>query len=800
MQGRCQACGQALARGGQCPRCTLATSARRRPSGSGSSSGSGSGAGRALPGAIGPYAVSDLLGRGSFGVVYKVRRGSGPPLALKLLLARGQQDVLRFQGEVEIARRLQHPGLVRVVDAGMLEGPRGGFPYYVMDYCPGETLADRLRRGPLPPQEAAGLVAELARTATQVHAQGVVHRDLKPANVILDHDSGRPRITDFGLAHDAAAGQRLTQTGDQMGTPLYMAPELFKDSKRADQQVDVYALGVILYECLTGRRPFEGRTLAEVVERVRSGAARRPRDVQPEVPSALEAICLRAMACDPGDRYVDAGRLAGELDAFLAQQRAQKGSAPRHAPDTTHGPPKAAFLVAGLLLVASGLVIALALVLRGDPPPDATDAGPVADAPSQLAPGPAPGPAPALPSPARPDLQGAREAIDAGLRAERALAPVEESLAHYARALELAGDDPELSKAAALGELNVLLGRGADDRLRQRAHEVQRTLPAAARGARLLELDVLLPNDPQRLAALRAMAAESQEDGVGLLARVLLDGSEGRGLDADRARRALELDPNLAAAHLVLAVSATRAGRDDDAERELAAARECSPNSPKVLWYTVNLLQQRQRSGEAIPHLERLIALRPSGDPLLFEALYQRARMALHVQRFAEALPFLDRALEERPGDRIALMLRGMIHLRLGDEARAGVDYRDAVLQGLAPFQQVLDQRYRGPQQQAAIWQVTLQALSQASRPEDLARARTVLEGLCGERPDQAQALRVLGLVRLREGDALESVLAPWERAVALDPEGGIPAPWLALLRERHPQFDGADALRGAPR
>ena len=794
MQRRCQGCGQALAPGGQCPRCTLAASARRRPSGSGSSSGSGSGTGRALPGAIGPYAVSDLLGRGSFGVVYKVRKGSGPPLALKLLLARAQADVLRFQGEVEIARRLQHPGLVRVVDAGVLGGgPGGGLPYYVMEYCPGETLGDRLRRGPLPPQEAAGLVAELARTASQVHAQGVVHRDLKPANVILDRASGRPRITDFGLAHDAAARQRLTQTGDQMGTPLYMAPELFKDSKRADHRVDVYALGVILYECLTARRPFEGRTLAEVVERVRSGAVRRPRDVHPMIPSALEAICLRAMACDPGDRHADASRLAGELDAFLAQE----GAPPPLAPDTHEGPPKAALLVAGLLLVASGLVVALALVLRGDPSATAK-APPIGDAPTEAPPRSTPAPEPARPSPPRPDLEGAREALAAGLRAERALAPAEDSLAHYARALELAEGDPELSKAAALGELNVLLGRGADARLRQRAQEVVRTIPAASRGARLLEIELLHPDDPQRLAGLRALAAESQEDGVGLLAQVLVDGSEGRGLDVERAQRALELDPSLAAAHLILAIQATRAGRSDDAERELAAARERSPNSPKVLWYTVNVLQQLQRSGDAIPHLDRLIALRPSGDPLLFQALYQRARMALHVQRFAEALPFLDRALEERPGDRIALMLRGMIHLRLGDEVRAGGDYRDAALQGLAAFQQVLDQRYRHPQQQAEIWRVTLQALAQVSRPEDLTRARSMLEALCGERPGQAEPHRALGLLRLREGDSLESVLEPWKRAVALDPAGGIPAPWLALLRERHPGFDGADALRGA--
>ena len=264
---------------------------------------------------IGPYEVKEKLGQGSFGVVFRVARAGTPgDRALKVLTALGTEDVQRFLREAELARRLDDPGLVRVLDVGQ----HGEHPYYVMELCRGETLRDRLRRAPLAIPEATRIVSALARTVASVHARGILHRDLKPANVILD-ETGRPRLTDFGLARDRF-GHSLTRTGDVLGTPVYMAPEQFRDAKHVDNRADIWGLGVILYECLTGRVPFRGPRFEDLERAIQSGVAPRPRTFRPDIPRPIEEACMKALARAPKDRHRTATALAEALDGTSAEK------------------------------------------------------------------------------------------------------------------------------------------------------------------------------------------------------------------------------------------------------------------------------------------------------------------------------------------------------------------------------------------------------------------------------------------------------------------------------------------------
>jgi serine/threonine-protein kinase len=270
-------------------------------------------AGAELPRVPG-YEVLDVLGRGGMGVVYRARH-----LALKRVVAlkmiRGGADPgerARFRTEAEAVARLQHPNIVQVFDVGEYDG----LPYLALEYVEGGPLDRRLAGKPQPPREAARLVETLAGAVHLAHSRNVVHRDLKPANVLLAAD-GTPKVTDFGLAKhlDADAGQ--TQAGHIMGTPSYMAPEQAGgNSKEVGPAADVYALGAILYECLTGRPPFKGATVAETLEQVRTREPVSPRQLSPKVPRDLETLCLKCLRKEPERRYSSARELADDLGRF----------------------------------------------------------------------------------------------------------------------------------------------------------------------------------------------------------------------------------------------------------------------------------------------------------------------------------------------------------------------------------------------------------------------------------------------------------------------------------------------------
>ncbi len=267
------------------------------------------------------YEILSELGRGGMGVVYKARQTRlNRVVALKMILAgghAGEGDRARFRTEAEAIARLQHPHVVQVYEVGEVDG----HPFLSLEFCDGGSLADRLDGTPQPPREAAALVESLARAMHFAHGHGIVHRDLKPANVLLVR-GGTPKVTDFGLAKllDAAAGQTgrgLTATGAAMGTPSYMAPEQAEGkARRVGPAADVYGLGAILYELLTGRPPFRGATHVDTVLQVLGQDALPPRLLNPRVDADLERVALKCLEKEPARRYPTADALAEDLRRY----------------------------------------------------------------------------------------------------------------------------------------------------------------------------------------------------------------------------------------------------------------------------------------------------------------------------------------------------------------------------------------------------------------------------------------------------------------------------------------------------
>jgi serine/threonine-protein kinase len=279
----------------------------------------------AVPG----YEIEGVLGRGGMGVVYKAKHlALKRTVALKMILAGGQageQDRARFKAEAEAVARLQHPNIVQVFEVG----EQAGHPFCALEFVDGGSLAQKLHGEPLSPREAARLVEELARAVHLAHARNVVHRDLKPANVLLAQD-GTPKITDFGLARKLDADSGVTQAGAIMGTPSYMAPEQAGgQAHEAGPPADVWALGAILYECLTGRPPFRGACVLETLEQVRSREPAAPRSLNAKVPRDLETVCLKCLRKEPERRYASAAELAEELARFLRGEPVQARSVGR---------------------------------------------------------------------------------------------------------------------------------------------------------------------------------------------------------------------------------------------------------------------------------------------------------------------------------------------------------------------------------------------------------------------------------------------------------------------------------------
>ncbi len=270
-------------------------------------------------GGFGRYTLPVEIGRGGMGVVYKAWDEIHQRwVALKVVPDTGRlEDLARFRREVEIARALHHPNIVALYEVSLL----GSKHLLSMQYVDGATLAGRR----LPPARAAGLIATIARTVQFAHSRGIVHRDIKPQNVMIDR-TGKPYLMDFGLATAREFPSSVTSVGTVMGTPGYMAPEqAIGRSSRIDRRTDVYGLGAILYQLLTGRPPFQGATPLDTIRKVVDEDLLPPSRFNPDIPGTLEGVVLKSLDKDKMRRHPTARHLAEDLEHFVESSAAGGG-------------------------------------------------------------------------------------------------------------------------------------------------------------------------------------------------------------------------------------------------------------------------------------------------------------------------------------------------------------------------------------------------------------------------------------------------------------------------------------------
>ncbi len=321
---------------------------------------------------LGPYRLEAILGSGGMAVVYRARQTDGEAVALKVLFpppGAGEEVRARFEREARTAARLRHPGIVRVLDAGQVEG----YAYLAMILIEGQTLANRLTElnsQPLDESTAADIAWQIADALYYAHSQGVVHRDVKPSNILLTPD-GRALLTDFGVAQ-ALDDPGLTRTGHTVGTPAYMAPEQASGEQPVDGRADLYSLGVVLYQLVTGRPPFQGPTPRVLHAHLFEPPP--PPSSLAQVSPGLEAVILRALVKDPAQRFQTGAAMA----QALANLNDQTGTRLELAAPTTPQPSRRRWLGWGAALVA---LLALGLGVWQVAGPDANES-PVASLPS----------------------------------------------------------------------------------------------------------------------------------------------------------------------------------------------------------------------------------------------------------------------------------------------------------------------------------------------------------------------------------------------------------------------------------
>jgi eukaryotic-like serine/threonine-protein kinase len=324
--GLCPHCQVALtadAPDGLCPRCLMGMALELSSEPAESLTAEGVVADATIPESDRSFGDYELLGRvarGGMGVIYKARQIClNRVVAVKMMLPGllvSEAEASRFQNEAEVIANLRHPNIVAVHEVGAHDGQR----YFSMDYVEGQSLAAVVRDHPLPARTAARYVKVIAEAIHYAHQQGILHRDLKPSNVLLDK-AGNPRITDFGLAKRLASDSRLTATGTVLGTPSYMPPEQADGkSRRLGPFSDVYSIGAILYELLTGHPPFQAATPLDTILLVINTEPIAPRKLNPKLSRDLETICLKCLEKDPRWRYQSAQELADDLDRYLKRE------------------------------------------------------------------------------------------------------------------------------------------------------------------------------------------------------------------------------------------------------------------------------------------------------------------------------------------------------------------------------------------------------------------------------------------------------------------------------------------------
>jgi serine/threonine protein kinase len=304
---------------------------------------------------FGDYELLEQIGRGGQGVVFRARQKSLNRIVALKVIGLGHwataAHLKRFRLEAEAAARLEHPGIVPIHEVG----ERDGSCYFSMKFVEGGQLDEVARREPMPIRRAVELIAKVARTLHYAHEHGILHRDIKPGNILLDA-KGEPHLTDFGLARLVESESTVTRTMEVLGTPSYMAPEQAVGNNAAVSSVtDVYGLGAVLYQLLTGQPPFAGGTTYETIKLLLDTEPRQPRLLNPKIDRDLSTICLKCLEKDPKRRYSSALALAEDLERWLKHEPIQA----RHAGIFTRGEkwmrrnPASALLAASLIALAA---------------------------------------------------------------------------------------------------------------------------------------------------------------------------------------------------------------------------------------------------------------------------------------------------------------------------------------------------------------------------------------------------------------------------------------------------------------
>src|SRR5947207_10912357 len=307
-------------------------------------------------GELGDYELLEEIGRGGQGVVFRARQKNLNRIVALKVISLGQwankAHLKRFRLEAEAAARLEHPGIVPIYEVG--EGD--GSCYFSMKFVEGGQLDEVIRREPMAPRRAAGLIAKVARTVHYAHEHHILHRDIKPGNIMIDQQ-GEPHLTDFGLARLVESESTVTRTLEVLGTPSYMAPEQAGgNNAKLTSATDVYGLGAVLYQLLTGHPPFAGGTTYETIKLLLDTEPRQPRLLNPKIDRDLSTICLKCLEKDPQRRYSSALALAEDLEHWLGHEpilARRSGIVTRGRKWLQRNPTVAAMVALSLALIAA---------------------------------------------------------------------------------------------------------------------------------------------------------------------------------------------------------------------------------------------------------------------------------------------------------------------------------------------------------------------------------------------------------------------------------------------------------------
>jgi tetratricopeptide (TPR) repeat protein len=696
------------------------------------------------------YEILAWLGEGGMGVAYKARHLSLNRLVALKMIRGGSQarsdSLVRFRTEAESVGRLRHPNIIQIYDIGEADG----LPFVALELLDGGSLADRLAGTPQTSRQAAELVVTLAQAVRVAHESGIIHRDLKPTNVLYTSD-GVPRITDFGLAKRVDSDDGQTQSGQVMGSPSYMAPEQARGHSRdVGPAADVYALGAILYEMLTGRPPFKGATAVETVRQVIDDDPVTPSRLVPRVSRDLETICLKCLHKEPERRYVSAAALVDDLNRF------REGRPIRARPASPVGrlwrwarrePTKAGLLAAlsalCLLTVGGGLWLERQQAEQQGRAHEAIEAA--------LA---------QLPSLRRQGRWAEAEAILAQVRSRVDEARSDRLRRHLARAseeLRLAAELERIRLTPAVEASHFDYGgmAGAYARAFEQAGlEVRgdEESVAARISASDLRSPLVMALDHWAYVADALGDRELMARLLGLTRRIDPDPRWG-----DRLRTPALWDDQEALRRL-----------SDDARKGLAGeSPEGGPPTPLVALLAKKL---GQKDGQAEPLL-RQAQVRHPDDFWLNYALGE----ALRERKPAESVGFYRAALATRPTVAAVQFELGMALWRQGQANEAMAEFRRAV---------ELD-----PKGSLAVFGLGL-CLQGMGRPEEaMVEYRRTLE----LEPKGAPAHCQIGIC-LQTLGRLDEAMTEYRRTIELDPEGGLAHYQLGLCWQARGRFDEAMA------